>query len=194
MDSSKKFLLLVLILLPTLYSCGFQVIYKERDKEIEISYVEELATIRIQKDRSRMGQRLKNNLYEVLNPSGANIEPKYFLVLTQSSSSSPTYITTTGASGRSNATFNVKYELKSLKNGVVISVGDTTVSDNYDMTSNRYGTHKAGSYVEINLTKIAAQNIRNSIVNDFVELRRKCLEGKMEKDEVGVNLLLCEAL
>lgn len=191
-----QILITVCLLHFSLSSCGFQVIYKPRDKNVEISHIEELAAIRIEKDRSLLGQKMKNNLYDALNPSNDKVEAKYFLILKTSDEISPTYITTTGASGRNRVTLSVNYTLKSLKNAVVISTGSTSISDNYNVTTNRYATHQAENYVRNNLTTIAAQNIRNSIVNDFVEARRECVEVKSKpKDEIENNLKLkCEAL
>jgi len=166
------------ILLLSLYSCGFQVIYKEQKNNPDASYVDELAAIRIKKDRTRLSQELKNNLYDLLNPDYVKAEPKYFLSFTVLKSSSPTFITITGASGRNRVTLDVAYELKDLESGETISTGTTSVNDNYDVTEKRYGTYVAEEYIQDNLTKIAAQNLRNSLVNDFIELHKKLSAAK----------------
>ena len=161
-------------LLPTLFSCGFQVIYKERGNESDISYVTELAAIKIKKDRDRVSQELKNNLYDLLNPDYVKTEPKYFLILTNSETISPTFITSTGSSGRNKITLNVSYILKDLNNAAIIATGATSVNDNYDVSTSRFGTYTAENYIRNNLTKLAAQNIRNSLVNDLIEMKKKC--------------------
>ncbi len=175
----RKFLAVFLII--GLCNCGFQVIYKDR-KEADISYIHELASIRIKKDRNRLAQELKNNLYDLLNPDYLKVDAKYFLTLTIQESLSPTFISLTGASGRNKITLNITYELKNLVNAAVISSGSTSVNDNYDVSSNRYGTYSAENYVRNNLTKIAAQNIRNSLVNDLIEAKKKC-EEEVKKDK-----------
>ena len=101
----RKFLAVFLII--GLCNCGFQVIYKDR-KEADISYIHELASIRIKKDRNRLAQELKNNLYELLNPDYLKVDAKYFLTLTIQESLSPTFISLTGASGRNKITLNIK--------------------------------------------------------------------------------------
>ncbi len=175
----RKFLAVFLMI--GLCNCGFQVIYKDR-KETDISYIHELASIRIKKDRNRLAQELKNNLYDLLNPDYLKVDAKYFLTLTIQESLSPTFISLTGASGRNKITLNITYELKNLVNAAVISSGSTSVNDNYDVSSNRYGTYSAENYVRNNLTKIAAQNIRNSLVNDLIEAKKKC-EEEVKKDK-----------
>jgi hypothetical protein len=173
-------LVFALLLLFNLSACGFQVIYKERDQNSEISYVEELAAIRIQKDRKRVSQELKNNLYDLLNPDYLKSEPKYFLILDLKESISPTFITLTGASGRNKLVLQVSYTLKSLETGDIISSGNTIVNDDYDVSDSRYGTFAAENYIKSNMTKTIAQNIRNSLVNDLIEMKKGNLKKKSE--------------
>jgi hypothetical protein len=174
----KKFLVTSLVF--TLVSCGFQVMY--RDEESHASYENDLAAIRIKKDRTAIDQKLKNNLYDLLNPDSTNVEAKYFLILDVTEAVSPTFITITGASGRNKITINVSYELKNLATATTISKGTTSVNDSYNVTDNRYSTDVADEYLRNNLTKVAAQNIRNSLVNDFIEVRKECEEKKQDKE------------
>jgi hypothetical protein len=169
--------LVLTILLLSLYSCGFQVLYKEQSNDSRedenSSYIEELATIRIKKDRTRLSQEIKNNLYDLLNPDYIKAEPKYFLILTATKMTSPTFITITGASGRNRVDLNVGYELKDLESGDTISNGAVSANDNYNVTANRYGTYTSEEFVVSNLTKLVSQSLRNSLVNDLIELRKK---------------------
>lgn len=168
-----KNLLILIITLFSLNSCGFEVIYKENKLNNEQSYIDELAAIRIKKDRNRLSQLLKNNLYDLLNPQNISTDPKYFLILEISQSISPTFINLTGSSGRNKLTLNIKYTLKNLTDASIIATGNSSVNDNYDVSDNRYGTTIAEEYIQENLTKLAAQDIRNSIVNDLIELRKQ---------------------
>ncbi|NBV05679.1 MAG: hypothetical protein EBS06_00380 [Proteobacteria bacterium] len=173
--------ILILLLLSSLFSCGFQVLYKEdasENKEKDFSYENELAAIRIKKNRTKLDQDLKNNLYDLLNPNFIEAEPKYFLSLITSKTTASTFTSSTGASGRNRVFLSVSYELRDLKNGDLISEGSVTRNDNYDVTQNRYATYSADEYVMLNLTKIVAQNIRDSLVNDLIELRKKQEEEK----------------
>jgi hypothetical protein len=166
-----------LALLLSLCSCGFRIIYEERTDVV--SYAQELAAIRIKKDRTRLSQQLKNNLYDILNPDYLKVEPKYFLILDVKELTSSTFTTITGASGRNKVTLTASYEFRNLETGETISTGTTSVSDNYDVTANRYGTYVADEYIQSNITIIAAQNIRNSLVNDLIETKKKC-DGEIE--------------
>ena len=168
-------------MLLTLCSCGFQVIYRDREAGTDISYVDELAAIVIKKDRTKVSQDLKNSLYDLFNPDHIKATPKYFLIIKVTQSLSSTFTTSTGSSGRNKVILSIFYELKNLETAQVISAGATSVSDNYDVTTNRYGTYSAEQYIQTNLSQVAAQNIRNSLVNDFIETRKKC-EGKGLKE------------
>jgi hypothetical protein len=171
-----------ILLILAFSACDFQVIYKEKVKGVGITYVKDLSAIRIKKDRTKLGQELKNNLYDAINPDYIKSEPKYFLILTAKSAIRSTFTTFTGASGRNRVTLDVTYTLKNLDNAITISSGTTSVNENYDVTTNRYATYSAEQYILTNLTKIAAQNIRNSLVNDFIETRKKC-EGTTKSAE-----------
>lgn len=173
---------LLILVLVNLTSCGFQTIY--RDEESNISYAEDLAKIRIQKGPDRLNQELNNNLYDLLNPDYIKAEPKYLLSITATKASSGTFVTQTGASGRNRVTVNVSYVLRNVENGMLISKGTTSVFDNYDVSTNRYGTYVADETVQLNLTKIAAQNIRNVLVSDLIEAKKKCAGEPSSNDEV----------
>lgn len=160
-----------------LSSCGFTVIYKE-EAEGTYSYEKELASIRIQKARGRDTQELRDALKDVLNPELLKVDPKYILVLDMTRGISGTFITSTGASGRNKVTITVEYTLISVQLKKVVAKGNTLVNDNYDVQDNRYGTYVAEDYVAANLTKVAAQNIRNLLVNDIIEIKKKEERGE----------------
>lgn len=176
-----RLITITLTLLIFLQSCGFKTIYKEENSDENISYIKELSAIRIKKDRNRLSQLLKNNLYDLLNPNYEESEPKYFLILTITETISPTFITLTGSSGRNKITLTISYTLKSLEDANVISQGNTSVNDNYDVSENRYGTKVAEDYIKENLTKLAAQNIRNSLVNDLIEFKQRSKNPDIEE-------------
>ncbi|MBU6339223.1 MAG: hypothetical protein KGQ36_04530 [Rickettsiales bacterium] len=182
--------ILIILIITNTFSCGFQAAYKEinNSESQNFSYENELAAIRIKKDRTKLDQDLKNNIYDLLNPDNIAAEPKYFLILKAKKIISSTFTTATGSSGRNKIYLDVSYELKDLTTAETISTGQTIVNDNYDVTSNRFGTYSADEYVQLNITKVAAQNIRNSLINDLVELKKKkekqALKELQEKKEL----------
>ena len=153
-------------------SCGLQVVYKDQNLSSSLSH--ELATIAIQKDRTQISQQLRKNLYDILNPDYIKTDSKFLLILDLKQSVNPTFITTTGASGRNRVSLSVNYKLKDIATAREVAKGSSEVSDNYDVSLNRYATNISEDYVKNNLTKLLAQNIRDMIINDLVELRKKC--------------------
>lgn len=170
---------IISLILLSLFSCGFQTMY--RDEESHLSYETDLAAIRIKKNRTKLDQKLKNNLYDALNPDQLNIEAKYFLILDVQEAISPTFITITGASGRNQIMLTVKYQLKNLETAKTIASGSSSANDSYNVTVNRYATFTSEEYLRENLTKLLAQSIRDSLVNDFIEIKKECSEKKDDK-------------
>ena len=167
-----QFTMLKIIFLLLLFSsCGFQVIYKDHNLTNSVAY--QLASIKIEKKRTQLDFELQNSLYSLLNPDKLDITPKYLLILKTNISTSSTYITITGASGRNRITINTAYVLKNLENNQILSSGETTASDNYDVSSNRFGTTVVEDYVKNNILKIISTNLRNALVNDFVQFAKK---------------------
>lgn len=161
----KRFIFLAIFI--SLPACGFKAVYN--DSKTAQQYEEDLASIRIKKNRTQIDQTIKNHLYDLLNPRLLDSEAKYILLLETKVSTSSTYTTDTGASGRNKVNLQINYTLKDLETAQTIGSGSTLVNDNYDITENRFGTYSADQYVTTNLTQIAAQNIRNSLVNDIIE-------------------------
>ncbi len=173
---------LALIFCLAISSCGFQVIYREEDAQNKVSYEEELATIRLEKSGGRLSQELRNAIKDTFNPDYIDVAPKYVLSLKITPGLSGTFITSTGASGRNKVTLSVEYKLYDALTGKFLATGLTTVNDNYDVQTNRYGTYVAEDFARSNLTKVAAINLRNLLVNDLIELKKN-----PERDEPLVN-------
>jgi hypothetical protein len=164
--------ILSIIILILFSACGFQSVYK-LDSEISGSgdenYKTELAAIEIKKERKLANQQLRNNLQDVLNPDGIKVDPKYLLSVTLQKSLTSTFTTSIGSSGRNKVILNAKYSLKSLESGDVISIGNATAQDNFDVENKRFANYITQETIEMNLTKIIAQNIRNSLIRDIAQ-------------------------
>lgn len=178
----KSLIIFAFICLVLTASCGFEVVYRDDLKQgndpLNQSnhysfYQGELSAIKIKKTRDKIDQQLKNNLYDVFNPDYIKVESKYFLVLKIDKKTLATFITATGGSGRNKIIMKVDYELRLIDNQQKIASGTVTATDNYNINSNRYGTFVAEDYFTINLTKIIASNLRNSLINDLTEYHRK---------------------
>jgi hypothetical protein len=161
----KQFLITGFFLLS---GCGFNVMYKTEGNS---SYYQELAAIEIQDVRSHINQELKNDLLDVFNYDNIKTKPKYLLSLTINKAISPTFINYTGASGRNHIIISVKYELKDISTLEILASGESSVSDDFNIDTNRrFGNYIAEEHIQSNLLKLAAENIRSLLVKDFIEI------------------------
>jgi len=191
-----KFLFCFILLLFNA-SCGFEFVYHDNISSNELGqkkeeiyqdnkfnqilglenqnvsfYQQELSAIRVQKKPDKIGFTLKQNLYNLFNPDNIKVKPKYFLSLNIDKLIASTFTTQTGASGRNKIILNISYQLKSLTDLKVIATNSITVSDNYNITQNRYANFVSDDEATVNLTKMAAMNIRNSLINDLVQFNK----------------------
>ncbi len=148
-----------------LASCGFKPIYSN-DNNNNINQL--LTNIKIQASNKKDNLFLKNYIYDYINPyNNSNPDYQYILLLDISKNISTAYITKTGSSGRNRVQIDVKFTLKEITNSEIILQNTISLSDNYDVTSNRYATHKMEEYIIKNILKIIAKDIRNNIIQHF---------------------------
>jgi len=163
---------LLIIILILLSSCGFQSVYKLSNEIPGVeneNYKTELAAVDVKKERKYINQQLRNNLQDVLNPDKITVTPKYLLTVNLEKSLTSTFTTSIGSSGRNKVILNATYSLKSLESGDVIAIGNVTAQDDFDVQNKRFANYITQETIEINLTKIIAQNIRNSLIRDIAQ-------------------------
>jgi hypothetical protein len=159
----------------TLSGCGFNIMYKTEGNS---SYYRELAAIQIKDVHLRTNQELKNDLLDIFNYDNIKVEPKYLLSLTINKLISPTFINNTGASGRNHIILNVKYELKDISNLEIIASGESSVADDFNVETRRFGNYIAEDHIQSNLLKLVAENIRSLLVSDLIEINKNAVNGR----------------
>ncbi len=168
-DKNRFFKIILMILaLSFLNSCGFQVIYKNNPDKTELNYEERLASIKILAKRKRIDQKLESNLKEALNPNKIQVDKKYLLDVMLTKSIAGTIINPTGSSGRNKVTLTANYKLIRILDDELISTGNATVKDDFNVDNKRFANYVAQEEIELNLTQLIAQNIRNSLINDLI--------------------------
>ena len=108
-----KYLPLLIIFVTS--SCGFSPIYKVSDSQKSNNYQIELAAIKIEQGKKHLHQKLRGNLEELLNPNNSDVESKYLLQIDVSKYTHPTFITSSGSSGRNKVVINANYKLRNIK-------------------------------------------------------------------------------
>ena len=145
-------------------SCGFKPLYRVNNN---INYNNDITSIKVQASNKKYNQILKNNLYDLINPKNIKNDAKYLLKIDISKNINSTYITETGSSGRNRVTISVHYIMEEIASDNIIASNNVSLSENYDITSNRYASHKMEEYKINNLLKIIAKDIRNEIIQQF---------------------------
>ena len=101
------------------------------------------------------------------------VTPKYLLTISLSTNATPSYTTASGTSGRIMISLNATYSLKDINSDELVSANGVNAIDNNNITDARFANYISEEVIEVNLTKIIAQNIRNLIINDLVSERKK---------------------
>lgn len=165
-----------------LAACGFEPLYVERTSDSDMWYyndkfntdiVNEMAQIKIETVTDRIGQMIKNELIDILNPSGSTKGAKYFLKLKPAQAIATQQalrddITAT----REKVKYTVYYELWSKEKGHLVS-GNTWVYLSYDLLDNPYSTTMDKKKIEKDGAKIIAHDIALRIGAYFHSVKTK---------------------
>jgi hypothetical protein len=181
----KYFILLTPILFLT--ACGLSPIYKIDNKisDQSQSYKQELASIRVDMERSKLNWDLKNNLEKILNPDDLKTDARYSISITLRKSLASTFINFTGSSGRNKVILTSSYQLKDLNSGDIIARGAVRAQDDFDVEDKRFANYIAEESIATNLTLIIAKNIRDLLINDIVNNYKS--QEKMKDDLQDTN-------
>lgn len=117
-----------------LAGCGFRPLYSEQDDQT----VERLALIRVGSIEGRMGQIMRNQLVQGLNPSGEPAHAAYDLTVTLGSSERDLGIGKDATTTRAETTVSAHYVLKDRKTGKVIFEGRESESTDYNLIVDSY--------------------------------------------------------
>ena len=140
-----------------LAGCGFQPLHGGaigRDARAE------LATVRIEPIEERIGQMLRNELLDAMNPTGAPERPEYRLSVTLVESRQELAVRRSEFATRANLQLVATYRLAPAGNEkVVTTFGSSNVIASYDILSNDYATLAA----EADARKRAVREISDDI-------------------------------
>lgn len=172
--------LLTLIFLMFLSACGFEPLYVERtenskwyfDGEFDGSISSEMQKVKVEYIADRFGQLLRNELIDILTPTGIPDEPRYKLYVvvvaeTKERQALRRDITAT----REKVSYTIAYRM--VENGEDIIKGDSIAHASYDIMSNPYSTTMAQKKAEADAAKIIANDISLRIGAYFHSQNRK---------------------
>ena len=161
---SKKWLLCLLAMV--LSGCGFEPLYVKRDTssswyfggKTDTSITTEMAQVKVERIADRFGQQLRNNLLDLITPTGVPKNPKYRLkvkLISRNVVQQAMRRDITATSER--VSYKVGYEL--LEGSKTLVKGDSIAYVSYDIMANPYSTTMAQKKTETDAAKIIANDI-----------------------------------
>ena len=128
-----KKLSVILFTLIALNACGFTPVHGTAAHQ---SMQVNLSTVQIDVDGSRVGQLLKAEIQDQVNPATQQAQKKYSLKIAFSETESPVFINPDGTSGRGDLQFLSSYTLTRLSDGIVIGRGTIQRVSSYNTSIN----------------------------------------------------------
>lgn len=121
-----------------LAACGFQPLYGPRDDTNGVSA--ELAAIRIEPLRDRVGQQMHNFLRDRLNPYGQPVSPSYNLRLSLTEVLSELGVRRDETATRANLKLTANFSLLETGQAEPLLSGRSTSTTSYDILENPFAT------------------------------------------------------
>lgn len=164
-----------------LTGCGFEPLYVEKktseewyyDNEFDTGIMDEMAQVKVELIRDRIGQLIRNDLLDKLTPKGKPKHPKYILEVKDINKQEIDQalrddITAT----RKKVIYKVTYVLKNNEHKILIT-GNSVAYLGYDILRDPYSTTFAQKKLEKNAAKIIANDISLRLGAYFHSLQTK---------------------
>lgn len=169
-------------LICALSSCGFEPLYVEKtsgnhlwyyNNKFDTNIVQEMAQIKIEGATDRIGQLVKNELMDTLNPYGTPKNAKYFLKLEPVNSRvTEQALRNDITATREKIKYTLAYSLWDRESGQLVN-GQTFIFLSYDLLDNPYSTTIDKKKVEKDGAKILANDISIRIGAYFHSVKTK---------------------
>lgn len=178
---SKRNFAALTVLMFFISSCGFEPLYVEKktdsewyyDSEFDTGIKDEMASVKVELIKDRIGQLIRNDLLDKLTPKGETRSPKYFLSVTKIDKEEIDQalrndITAT----RKKVIYKVSYVLKNKEHETLLD-GNSVAYLGYDILRDPYSTTFAQKKNEKNAAKIIANDISLRLGAYFHSLQTK---------------------
>ncbi len=123
-----------------LAACGFQPLYGQPQQQAQSSVATELAAVRIDPLRDRVGQQMHNYLRDRLNPDGQPLSPSYRLRVELTETLSELGVRRDETATRANLRMQAKFSLLDVSGGQSLFSGQSTSTTSYDILENPFAT------------------------------------------------------
>lgn len=167
--SRRAVLLLALPLALSLQGCGFHPLYASGDKQSK-STVSDLSRVKVALIADRAGQLVRNELLDLMNPTGEPAKPIYFLTVRTSESKQSLGILKDETASRSNYVLNAGFHLTNAK-GATLYSSTATSQASYNILDEHYATTASEQNSRERVAKEIAQAIHLQLSSYFSRAR-----------------------
>ncbi len=163
MSLFRTFAPLFVVLL--LGACGFRSLY---GTDATGDAPSELATIKINPIADRLGQQLRNNLLDLLNPRGRPAKPRYFLTVRLDQSTQRLAIEKDAFATRANLSLLANYSLQDPDSREIVLSGKSLVVSSYNILDSEFATLMSEKDAKARAAREIAHDIRMRLAAFFV--------------------------
>ncbi len=154
-----------LLVVLVLGACGFRSLY---GTDATGDAPGELATIKIKPIADRLGQQLRNNLLDLLNPRGRPANPRYLLTVGLDQSTQRLAIEKDAFATRANLRLLAKFSLQEPDNPEIVLSGKILVVSSYNILDSEFATLMAEKDAKTRAAREIAHDIRTRLAAFFV--------------------------
>ena len=123
----------LLMMLSVVSGCGFEPVHGKVQRDARSNQME---SISIQTDGSHVGQILKAEIQDQVNPAGIRSEKPFVMNITITEAELSLFINLDGTSSRGDMQYNSHYTLIRVKDGVVVDSGNVSRISSYNISEN----------------------------------------------------------
>ena len=139
-------------------ACGFRSLY---GTDATGDAPGELATIKVNPIADRLGQQLRNNLLDLLNPRGGPANPRYFLTVSLDQSTQRLAIEKDAFATRANLRLRAEFSLQDPDSREIVLSGKSLVVSSYNILDSEFAT---GLESLLHTTQVATERISGGVV------------------------------
>ena len=144
--------------------CGFKPLYGHKGS---VDASSQLASIRIDTIKDRLGQDLHNHLLDLFNPHGRRARAQFYLKVILSSSNINVAVSKEALATRVNYQLTSSFILFDSQSGKRVYSGKDRVNTGYNILSSNFATKSAESAAQARAVRQAAFNIQTQIASFF---------------------------
>ena len=160
-----RHLIIITVLATLLSACGFQPMYRADAENLAIS--QSLDAITIEPIPDRLGQKVHNELLDIVTPTGEPTSPLYRLSVRLVEEREDVGLRQDASSTRANYRLQAHFRLEETASDTVLIDGNTWAETAYDIVMSDYSTLMAERAAQDRLSRDIALEIRNRLAIYF---------------------------